>query len=65
MFFDDPYLQSLFGLTVTPSVSIRKKLLKYKNLQYYIGSSAMKIPRHSKAYFKFRPNRLDHSRKPA
>ncbi|CUX40032.1 hypothetical protein AGR13a_Cc340137 [Agrobacterium genomosp. 13 str. CFBP 6927] len=35
MFSNEPCLRSIFGLTVTPSVSIRKKLLKYMNLKYY------------------------------
>ncbi|CUX22029.1 hypothetical protein AGR4C_Cc180093 [Agrobacterium tumefaciens str. Kerr 14] len=35
MFSDEPYLQSVFGLTVTPSVSMRKELLNHMKIHAY------------------------------
>ncbi|CVI19488.1 hypothetical protein AGR1A_Cc60285 [Agrobacterium fabacearum CFBP 5771] len=65
MFSDEPCLLSEFGLTVAPSASIRKKLLKYMNLKCYFRKFFDMISRVSDAGFKFWANWLDHFKKAA
>ncbi|CUX10688.1 hypothetical protein AGR7C_Cc10070 [Agrobacterium deltaense Zutra 3/1] len=65
VFFDEPCLQFVFGLTVTPSVSIRKELLKYMKLSIYYRLSFHVLLLFWIWLRKFWPNWLDHSEKPA